>query len=193
MSELRPNKAELQFLNLAYPRFYGIVEEVRSDDFWKKDPKYRFSVITAAFAIYTEILNYEPIGWEIERLRKERPPMEAEMGSELVRLVRNILAHFPFFETWDSVWITKDLVNWSKEGMSIDRFLDKYTGRDSVKYRIWDGKEKKMTYVSINFPLTYEGETKIFLKDILNEKEGVWSTLILMAKIVDTTVEYSSD
>lgn len=62
MVDLRPNKAELQFLNLAYPRFHSIFEEVLSDAFWEQSPEYRFSAITAAFAIYTEILNYEPIG-----------------------------------------------------------------------------------------------------------------------------------
>lgn len=115
------------------------------------------------------------------------------MGGELVKFLRNVLAHFPFFQTWDTVWINKVLVNWSKEGKSIDKFLNKYVGREPVKYRIWDGKKKTMTYISINFPSVYNGDEKIYLKDMLNEREGVWSTLILMARIINTIVEPSDE
>lgn len=49
--------------------------------------------------------------------------------------------------------------------------------------------KKRMTYLSINFPKEYEEDTKIFLKDFLNEKEGVKFSFILMRKILDTQVE----
>lgn len=61
INEFRPNKSEIEFLNLAYNKFYDIFDEVFRDDFWEKDPYYRFSKINTAFAIYAELLNYEPI------------------------------------------------------------------------------------------------------------------------------------
>lgn len=42
-----------------------------------------------------------------------------------------------------------------------------------------------MTYLSISFPKTYD-DNKIYLKDILTEKDGVKFSLILMKKIIDT-------
>ena len=110
MSEnLRPNKAEKKFLNLAYNRFYDIFEEVMADSFWRKRKNHRFSRIKDGFAIYTELLSYEPLKWIIEHLRKARPPMEAEIGSELFKFIRNVVSHFPFFDTWDEVWIRKSI------------------------------------------------------------------------------------
>lgn len=186
---LRPNKAELQFLTLSYNRFYDIYEEVMDDSFWGKDEWHRFSRIKDGFAVYSELLNYKPIKWVIENVRKSRPPMEAEISSELFTFVRNVITHFPFFDSWDHVWVNQSIINWYKDGQSIDRFIRKYVGRETVKYRFWEADKKKMTYLSINFPKYYGEDTKIYLKDFLAEKEGVKFSFILMRQILDTQVE----
>jgi hypothetical protein len=51
---------------------------------------YRFSKIKDTFAVYTELLNYEPMKYVIEYLKKFRPPMEAEIASELFKFIRNV-------------------------------------------------------------------------------------------------------
>ena len=185
---LRPNEAEKEFLNLAYNRFYDIFDEVMMDSFWRKRKHYRFSRIKNGFSVYTELLNYEPLKWTIEYLRKTRPPMEAEIGSELFKFIRNVIIHFPFFDTWEEVWIKKSIINWNKEDQSIDKFLKKYSGKDMVKYRFWESKKKKMTYLSIKFPQKYHNN-KIYLKKILSEREGIKFSFILMRQILDTQVE----
>ncbi len=187
--ELRPNEAEKEFLTLAYNRFYDIFEEVMDDSFWDKDDWYRFSKVKDGFVVYGELLNYPPIKWVIENTKRARPPMEAEIGSELFKFIRNIVVHFPFFERWDRVWVNKSIVNWHKEGQSIDRFLKKYKGKEKVKYRLWEAQKKRMTYLSINFPARYKEDTKIYLKEILSEEEGVRFSFVLMKEILDTQVE----
>ena len=115
--------------------------------------------------------------------------MEAEIGGELFKFIRNVISHFPFFDRWEDISINKEIVNWNKDGQSIDKFLSKYEGRDRVKYRFWEADKKKMTYLSINFPSNYLTGDKIFLKDILSEKEGVKFAVILMRQILNTQVE----
>jgi len=185
----RPNKAEIQFLNLAYNRFYDLFEEVMDDSFWDKSEWERFSKIREGFAIYAEMLNYEPIKWVIEKLKTERPPMESEIGSDVFKFVRNIVAHFPFFEKWNDVWINKSLANWNKEGQTIDKFLKKYEGKSEVKYRFWEADKKRMTYLTISFPKEYLSDEKIYLKDIITEQEGVKFSFILMKQIINTQVD----
>lgn len=187
--DLRPNRGELEFLTLSYNRFYDIFEEVLDDSFWEKDKWHRFSKVKDGFAVYSELLNYEPIKWIIESIKKSRPPMEAEIGSELFKFIRNVIIHFPFFDSWNDVWINQSLINWHKEGQSIDRFIRKYTGKQMVKYRFWEADKKRMTYLSINFPKHYDENTKIYLKDFLAEKEGIKFSFILMKQILDTQVE----
>ncbi|PHR54533.1 MAG: hypothetical protein COA44_12950 [Arcobacter sp.] len=185
---LKPTKSEELFLNLSYNRFYDLFDEAMEDDFWNKESWYRFSKISQIFAIYAELLTYEPLKYVLKDIKKNRPPMEAEIGGLLFKFVRNILAHFPLFESWNNVWISKELVNWQKEGQTIDRFLKKFTGNQEVKYRIWEENKKQMTYISIKFPEIYD-KNKIYLKDIISEKDGVKFSLVMMKKILNTQVE----
>ncbi|KZS40577.1 hypothetical protein AWE51_06420 [Aquimarina aggregata] len=189
MEDLKPNNTELKFLTLAYNRFYDLYDEVMNDDYWQKDEWERFSKIKQAFAIYAELLNYEPIKHVIEQLKTARPPMESEIGSELFKFVRNVVSHFPFFNSWDSVWVSKPIINWYREGLTIDRFLKKYEGHQEVKYRFWEEKKKRMTYLKISFPEAYNDKSKIFLNEMISEKEGVKFSFILMRQIMDTQVE----
>lgn len=188
--EMRPNKSEELFLNLGYNRFYDLFDEIMADDFWEKENWYRFSKVSNIFAVYAELLTYQPFEHVLEAIKKHRSPMESEIGGPMFKFVRNILAHFPVFETWDDVWISKELVNWQKEGLTIDRFLKKYTGHKEIKYRFWEANKKCMTYMSIRFPEKYD-ENKIYLKDMIAEKEGSVFSLIMMRKILDTQVESS--
>ena len=94
--EIIPSTAEKELLTLAYNRFYDLYEEIMSDSFWSKEDSYRFNKIKEIFSTYAEILNYPPIKWVISYLKNNRPPMEAEIGSEFFAFIRNILVHFPF-------------------------------------------------------------------------------------------------
>jgi hypothetical protein len=185
---IRPTKSEELFLSLGYNRFYDLFDEIIEDDFWSKEDWYRFSKVSNIFSIYAELLAYEPFKYVLEALKEQRPPMESEIGGPLFKFIRNILAHFPVFETWDDVWVNKDLVNWQKEGLSIDRFLKKYAGNNEVKYRFWEPEKKQMTYISIRFPGEYN-ENKIYLKEMITEKDGVKFSLIMMRNILNTQVE----
>jgi len=190
--QVRPNRSQELFLSLGYNRFYDLYDEIMADDFWEKEDWYRFSKVSNIFAVYSELLTYEPFKYVLEALKRQRPPMESEIGGPMFKFVRNILAHFPFFEKWDDVWFSKDLVNWLKEGLTIDRFLKKYTGHQEVEYRFWEADKQRMTYTSIRFPQEY-GENKIYLKDLIAEKDGTRFSLIMMRQILNTQVESAGE
>jgi hypothetical protein len=183
---IKPNRAEYKFLYLAYNRFYDIFDEVLQDSFWDKDDWYRLSKIKEGFCVYNELLNYEPLKYILEKLKTSRPPMESEIANNLFRFIRNLLMHFPFFNAWDDIYITKELANWYKGGQSIDKFLSQYEDKKQIKYRFWEQERKRMTYLNINFPKKYKHDTAKFLKKILSEKDGVKFSFILMKKVLDT-------
>lgn len=188
--ERYPNQAEIEFLTLAYNKFYDIYEEIIIEDkFWEKSQIDRLNRIKNAFSIYGEVQSYEPIKWILNYMEKSRPPMESVIAKDLFKCIRNILIHFPFFDSWDEVYVTKNLINWERSGQSIDKFLKKYVGHSVVKYRYWEAEKKQMTYLSIRFPVEYNLDSKIYLNEFLTEKEGVKFSLILMKKVMDTCVE----
>jgi len=185
----RPNKKEILFLSLSYGRFYDLYDEIMEESFWDKSEWNRFSKITQAFSIYNELLFYEPIKWSLEKIKETRPPMESVIADKLFRFIRNVLAHFSFYTKWNEVWVNKDLVNWKKDGQFIHKFLSEYSGKEDIKYRFWEDKIKEMTYLSIRFPKGYIGNSKIYLKDMLSEKDGVKFSIILMRQIINIQVE----
>lgn len=97
--------------------------------------------IKNAFSIYGEVQSYEPTKWILNYMEKSRPPMESVIAKDLFKWIRNILIHFPFFDSWDNVYVTKNLINWEHPGQSIDKFLKKYVGHSVVKYRYWEAKK----------------------------------------------------
>lgn len=193
MEILKPNEKELKVLTLFYNKFYDLFDEIVNDNFLERDDNIRFFKLREAFSIYKELLCYEPIKNYIEWMKKGgRPPLEGIIANDLFSFIRNLLLHFPIFNTWNEVYINKDLATWSKVGQ-IDKFLDKCTnikinGKGTVNYRIWENDKKKMTYFSVNFPEKYE-DNNIYLKDIISEEVGMKFCMALMREILDEQVE----
>lgn len=181
------SSTEELFLNLSYNKFYDLQTEIYNESFWEQSPTFRLGRIIQLFSIYGEILNYKPIKDVLEQIAKNRPPMESEISGQLFKFIRNVLAHFPFFNSWDEIWITKDLVNWNKTDQSIDRFLEKFKGNKSVKYRYKEKNKSDFNYATINFPKTYDNN-EIYLRDIISEKDGVKFAIVMMLRVINTQV-----
>ena len=185
----KPTSQEVLFLEKSYNSFLDIYDEVNQDSFWNEHSYYRLSKVRDAILIYSEIIEYKPVESFLEALKILRPPMEAELSKEYLLFIRNIFVHFPFFQSWDEIKFSKKLINWSKPGRSIDKFLIQFVGHIEIKYRIWSPKGKSMTYVSINFPNTYDEHTEIFLREFMPEKEGVLFVFSLMHRLLMSQVE----
>lgn len=195
MDEKKPNKKELIALNLFYNRFYDIYEEIHNDEtFYKKSACERFYKIRDIFSIYRELLGYEPIRSYLDYMKHgARPPMEGIIAEDLFSFIRHLLLHYPLFEKWEDVYITEELATWNKKG-AIHKFLIKCTAikigqGKTVRYRIWSHSKKKMTYININFPEQCKSDDKVYLKDIISEKEGILFCISLMKQVLDSQVE----
>lgn len=192
-SEIKPNKKEKVALNLLYNRFYDLYEELSQEEFFQLKPRERFQKVREIFSVYKEPLGYEPIKQHIQYMKEgARPPLEGFIVDDLFSFVRNVLLHFPIFDDWDSVYITKDLATWNKTG-TIHKFLSKGSkikidGAGIVKYRIWENSKKLMTYIQINLPEKYDNDSKIFLSKIISEQQGVKLCICFMKQILDTQV-----
>ncbi len=195
IESIKPNEKEKEVLTLFYNRFYNLFEEIVNDDFINKEASVRFFKLREAFSIYKELLSYEPIKAYLGWMKKGgRPHFEGIIADDLFSFIRNLLLHFPIFDTWDEVYITKNLATWSKVGQ-IDRFLNKciklkIDSMGTVKYRIWE--EKKLTYFDVNFPEKYD-DNNIYLKDIIAEEVGTKFCMALMREILDKQVENPED
>jgi len=193
MSEIKPNKKEKIVLSLFYNRFYDLYEEISSEEFFNNNPEYRFLKIRETFSIYKELISYKPIKEYLIYVKNGgRPPLEGFIVDDLFSFIRNVLSHFPIFDSWEDVYISETLATWNKGG-TIHKFLlksikIKIDDSGAIKYRIWENSKNQMTYISINLPEEYDNLSKIFLKDIVSEKDGIKFCICFMKKILDTQV-----
>jgi hypothetical protein len=188
---IHPTPDEVEFLNLSFNRFLNLFEEIMPDEFWDNPAYVRFSKTKDLFTVYSEVLKYPPMQWVIESNKR---PNHSDVGRDLFKLIRHILLHFPFFEKWDDVWLTQSLVNiYSTRPQFIHKFLTENEGRNELKYRFWEEKQKRMTYISVSFPKNYTAGERVLLRDILPEKDGVKFSAIFMWNIMKVQVEEIRD
>lgn len=184
---IHPTQDEVEFLNLSFNRFLDLFDEIMTEKFWEAKPNHRFFRTKELFAVYSELLKYPPVQSVIDANKR---PNHSDVGRDLFKLIRHILMHFPFFEKWDDVWIKQSLVNlYSTRPQFIDKYLSRNEGKSQLKYRFWEEKKKRMTYIAITFPKGYTQGQKIFLKDILPEKDGVKFSAIFMWDILKLQVQ----
>ncbi len=185
---IHPNKKELEMLGLLYDKFFHLYEEIRSKEFLKLDAGIRFMKLSKMFAIYNEAQLYPPIRYVLDGLDKIRPKSEKFIALNLFNFIRNVLAHYPVFDSWNEAYVTKNLAPWSDKikNKSILRFLGDREKLDDYnrnpKFRIFDNNNKKFEYFEIRFPSSLKDDDKVYLKDIFSEKVGIRFCIIFMMK-----------
>jgi len=189
LNETKPNKKELVFLTLAYNAFYDLYERIENKKTELKSNE-RFILLNKIFQIYNECLQYEPIKYYLKFLEKNRPEADT-ISLKYFEVIRHIFVHFPFFDKWEDVYITRDLITWTDKHSRIDSFLLEHEGKEPFKWRIWDNNKKEMIYgYVINFPKDYSKNSKIYLKDLIDENQGIEISLIMIKRVLESQIEY---
>ena len=94
MSDIKPNKKEKEFLEIAYNSFYDLYEEYKNKKNLSSEKK--LAILIKIFSIYSECLKYEPIKCFVKFLEENRPPGDI-ISLRYFEIIRHILIHFPFF------------------------------------------------------------------------------------------------
>lgn len=183
---MHPTREEEYFLKIGYNRFLDLYEEVMKDSFWRKAPATRLHVIKDIFSVYNELIQYEPLKFILEN--NPRPHYQT-VGKDLMKFIRNILFHFPFYTRWSDIVFSKSLIlTFDTSNSSIDKFLSK-PRLEEIKYRFWEEKIKKMTYIAVKMPGSYQDGNDTHIKDVVSERDGVKFCLIFMHSVLMSQVE----
>lgn len=183
---MHPTREEEHFLKLGYNRFLDLYDEIMTDSFWRRKPETRLHAIKDIFSVYTELIQYEPLRYILE---KNPRPHYQTVGKDLMKFIRNILFHFPFYTKWSDIVFNKSLIlTFNTSNSSIDKFLTRPQSEE-IKYRFWEEKTKKMTYIAVKIPDNYQTGDEVRLKDIVSEKDGVKFCLIFMHGVLMSQVE----
>lgn len=148
-----------------------------------------FSKLKEIASLTVELLNSEKIKYiYINQLKKKDPnKLSISCKIDTFKMIRNILVHFPIFDNWDQIEISRETMNWNKGYSSIVCYFDKYANT-TVSYDIYtrynyDNTWTKTKTVSFTVPALNEKNT-IFLKDFISLEDAMW-TFTLIDSLLD--------
>lgn len=185
MPDIHPTKAEVRVLEIGYNRFLDLYEEIMHENFRKKRPSTRLAKVKDLCSIYSELIKYAPLEFLLENA--ERPNYKL-IGKELINFLRNLLLHFPYYESWSQIGFDKALITTMEASGSIDKFLTR-KHPEELKYRFWEPAKKRMTYIEVHLNTAYSEGKFVWLEEMVSERDGVRFLAIFMKDVLMTQVE----
>lgn len=102
-----------------------------------------------------------------------------EAKSSTFSMIRNLLVHFPMFEAWENIFITKTLLNWgsgsNNRAGSIENYFLKNSGK-TLEFSIYtrsDYQFDKTRYFKISVPHIKKYKP-CYIKDFLPLDDALW-------------------
>lgn len=125
---------------------------------------------------------------KIERLTREFVDFDENVLNmiALVDFIRNLLLHFPYFATWNDVFVSREIARSQQfpiKNGKITKFLESSKDRKSFFLRMKYFGNAGQREAKVLFPVVESDDQEIFLKDIINESNGAICVLAVMNSI----------
>lgn len=157
------------FVENAFLRFLYVKDVLQSE---KISSQIRLLLLKEIFSIFDEIQ-------AIHDVRDNFAEPKALDGIfELVIFIRNVLLHFPIFDTWDHINISPEVGSEmmpNRKGGQIAKYLIDNLGKNNISFDVEFSGGKANT--SINLSAIKPNPDKTYLKDIISEDSVI--TLII--------------
>ena len=130
-------------------------------------------------SLVSELLEVKEIRQRLIELANESTVNgeDNEIKIDTFDLIRNILIHFPIYDSWDEIYISKELLTWNtKRNGQIIKYFKNNCNR-SFKYRIFLNENNKWVEkhtIKVTIP-NIETCNKIYLKTILSLNDAIWT------------------
>lgn len=92
-------------------------------------------------------------------------------------MIRNLLVHFPFFENWNDIFITKNMLNWNckNNAGAIEKYFTRYSEK-TLEFSIYTRKDyyfDKARDFKIHVPQIKDSEP-CYIKDFISLDDALW-------------------
>ena len=141
----------------------------------------KFQLVKSIAGITSELLDSDEINEKMMEIAKssEVNGDNIEDKFNTFKMIRNVLNHFPIFNSWEEIYISRELVNWNNPKYS--QILDYFDEEKEMSYRIYLNEnnewiEKKK--IDIKVP-KLEQYNKIYLKDIISLDDVIWTFSVI--------------
>jgi len=178
--EKQLNSHQIRFIKMAYQRIFFIEKNL---DYEITPPHIRLLYLKELFTIFEEL-------HKIKFARSNEGKMSLQTKQTLdemkliVAFIRNVVSHFPLFNTWDDIWISQDFsvkMGGTERG-KIFKFLKHNEQRIPIAVQVIY-KNNSVRQANFNYPQHLEQHQVVYLKDIISEEDGAIIVLAIMSEI----------
>lgn len=153
---------------------YGIILYLNCDIV---APEKSYQLLKDIAIISGELLDNKKNKDEFEKLLKSTvvDSRQYHEKSETFRMLRNLIAHFPIFEKWEDIFITKNMLRWNNKIGFIEGYFSKNSGR-KLEFSVYTRKDSfynKTKDFEIIVPELKESK-RTYLKDIISLENAMW-------------------
>lgn len=137
----------------------------------------KFTLIKSLASLTSELLEVEKINAKMMEIAESSKINGDNIKDKFdtFKMIRNVINHFPIFNTWDEIYISKDLLGWNNpKNSQIEKF---FKTEKCMSYRIYlneDNKWVEKKKIDIRVPCL-GNYNKIYLKDILSIDDAIWT------------------
>lgn len=174
------NEYQVEFIEKCYQRIFYIEKSL---DFAETSAPIRLLYLKELFTIFEEL-------HKIKFTRSNEGKIDPNDLEKLDQLklvmgfIRNVLSHFPLFNTWDDIEISQEFslgMGGPKNG-KIYKFLSHDPKRIPVAFRL-TYIDDSTRQANIHYPQHLKSSDRIYLKDIVSEQDGALIILNIMSHI----------
>lgn len=168
---------QITFVQLAFQRVNNIQGLLIFDGI---EAEIRLLYYKELFSLYTELDG-------IKQMKIFESNLEIHMDKLImgVKFIRNVLAHFPLFKCWDDIWITKSMAKSMFNGRRKGAILSYLESDDlnslMIRITFTSGESKQVNYM---VPKNKGEDERIYLKDIIDERDGIEFLLYVMRHLI---------
>lgn len=151
------------------------------------DDKEIYEIIKELSLLVSEMLTDKKIKDEyINRLMNSSyNSQDLEIKLETFTMFRNLLVHFPFFEKWEEVYVSENLLLWNKKKSRILEYFKKYESKE-INYKIFMRQYGEWSLVhEVKFTVPRITNNKIYLKEFISIEDLFWTFCL-----IDSLLEY---
>jgi len=162
-----PKQDQIDFIQLSLNRSNELMSLVEDNALSERE---RFLLLKELVSIYSEMERYPPI---IDLLKTVPAGNPVGDFGPLFKVIRHLLSHFPFFDTWDVFWFNQEMVNaMSSPGKTIQNYFSK-GNHPEFFFKFQSSSGELMHEGKIVSPKGYLQNQKIYLKDILSFNDAI--------------------
>lgn len=144
-------------------------------------PEEKFSIIKELSSITSELLKHKSTCNKMKEVANssEFNGKNVDEKFETFIMIRNVINHFPIFESWDDVFITKEMIEWNNPKYSQIKDFFKEEKKYSYKIFLMDnGIWTPKKDIEINIPKLIDGD-RLYLSDFLSLDDALWTFTII--------------